>query len=114
MEKEKGKIPMSSIIQSESPRGPRPVLLNRRFLACCACGWVHYVMTTEEKATNDRFLGRYQLTAQERFLYESAFRQCLRCETPADGFRMAEEADIAQAAGHLVTPVLVEAMIGTQ
>jgi hypothetical protein len=105
---------MASIIESESPRGPRPVLINRRFLSCRACGWVHYVMTTEEKMASDRFLERYQLTTKERFLYESAFRQCLRCEAPADGFRMAEEADIAHAAGHLVTPVLVGAIIGTQ
>ena len=71
-------------------------------------------MTVEEKATNDRFLERYHLTAQERFLYESAFRQCLRCEAPADAFRSAEEADLDRAAGHLVTPVLVDAAVGTQ
>jgi hypothetical protein len=105
---------MSSIIESESPRGPRTVLINRRFLSCRECGWVHYVMTEEEKATNDRFLERYHLTEKERFLYESAFRQCLRCETPADGFRIAEEADLARATGHVVTPVLVEAVVGTQ
>lgn len=105
---------MPSIIESESPRSPRTVLINRRFLSCRACGWVHYVMTAEEKATSDRFLERYQLTAKERFLYESAFRQCLRCETPADGFRMAEEADLARTTGHVVTPVFVDALVGTQ
>jgi hypothetical protein len=105
---------MSSTTESESPRSPRTILINRRFLSCRECGWVHYVMTAEEKAANDRFLRRYQLTAKERFLYESAFRQCLRCETPADGFRIAEEADLARAAGHMVTPVLVEAVVGTQ
>ena len=105
---------MSSIIESESPRRPRTVLINRRFLACRACGWVHYVMIAEEKATSDRFLERYQLTVKERFLYESAFRQCLRCEASADAFRAAEEVDLARATGHVVTPVLVEAMIGTQ
>lgn len=94
--------------------GSRNVLYNRRFLTCPACGWVHYVMTSEEKAVNDRFLFRYQLTDKERFLYESAYRQCLRCEAPADDFRAAEEADIARAAGHMVTPVYVEAEVGTQ
>jgi hypothetical protein len=100
--------------ESELPRSSRTILTNRRFLSCRECGWVHYVMTAEEKATSDRFLERYQLTAKERFLYESAFRQCLRCETPADGFRIAEEADLARATGHVVTPVLVEAVVGTQ
>src|SRR5262245_8880154 len=100
--------------ESELPRSSRTVLTNRRFLSCRECGWVHYVMTAEEKATNDRFLERYQLTDKERFLYESAFRQCLRCETPANAFRTAEEADLARAAGHLVTPVLVDATVGTQ
>jgi hypothetical protein len=100
--------------ESELPRSSYTILTNRRFLSCRECGWVHYVMTEEEKATSDRFLERYQMTAKERFLYESAFRQCLRCETPADAFRSAEEADLAQATGHIVTPVLVEAMIGTQ
>ena len=103
-----------SSAESELPRGSRTVLTNRRFLSCRTCGWVHYVMTVKEKATNDSFLERYHLTAKERFLYESAFRQCLRCEASADAFRAAEEADLAQAAGHVVTPVLVEAMIGTQ
>jgi hypothetical protein len=71
-------------------------------------------MSVEEKVTNDRFLERYQLTAKERFLYESAFRQCLRCEAPVSAFRTAEEADLARAAGHVVTPVLVDATIGIQ
>ena len=100
--------------ESEVSQGSRTVLLNRRFLTCPACGWVHYVMTHEEKATSDRFLGRYQLTEKERFLYESAFRQCLRCEGPADEFRAAEDADLTRAAGHMVTPVYVEAEVGTQ
>jgi rRNA maturation protein Nop10 len=100
--------------ESEISAGSRAVLLNRRFLTCPECGWVHYVMTPEEKAVNDRFLARYQLTDKERFLYESAFRQCLRCEAPADEFRAAEEADLTRAEGHRVTPVCVEAEVGTQ
>lgn len=100
--------------ENEPSRGSRTVLLDRRFLTCPECGWVHYVMTPEEKAANDRFLVRYQLTDQERFLYESAYRQCLRCESPADEFRAAEEADLARAEGHMVTPVCVEAEVGTQ
>jgi len=99
---------------SEISAGSRAVLLNRRFLTCPECGWVHYVMTPEEKAVNDRFLTRYQLTDKERFLYESAFRQCLRCEASADEFRAAEDADLERAAGHMVTPVCVEAEVGTQ
>jgi hypothetical protein len=94
--------------------GPPSVLLNRRFLTCRECGWVHYVMTPEEKAPHDRVIDRYQLTAHERQIYESAFRQCLRCEAPADGFRAAEERDLDRAGGHLVTPVLVETVVGTQ
>lgn len=98
----------------ESPRSARTVLTDRRFLSCRECGWVHYVMTTEEKATSDRFLERYHLTEKERFLYESAFRQCLRCETPANAFRSAGEADLARATGHVVTPIFVDATVGTQ
>jgi hypothetical protein len=108
-----GRTPMS-FAESESPRGSQTVLLNRRFLTCPECGWVHYVMTSDEKSVNDRFLVRYQLTDKERFLYESAYRQCLRCESPADDFRAAEEADLERAAGHIVTPVYVEAEVGTQ
>ena len=105
---------MMSSGESEVSHGSRTVLLNRRFLTCPACGWVHYVMTHEEKAASDRFLLRYQLTDKERFLYESAFRQCLRCEAPAKEFRAAAEDDLARAAGHMVTPVCVEAEVGTQ
>src|SRR5215467_5973678 len=50
------------------------VLHNRRFLTCRECGWVHYVMTTEEKAASDRLIERYQLSEAERLIYESAFR----------------------------------------
>lgn len=103
-----------SLRENESLHGSRTVLRDRRFLTCPECGWVHYVMTPEEKATNDRFLVRYQLTDYERVLYESAYRQCLRCESPAREFRAAKEADIARAAGHMVTPVCVEAEVGTQ
>jgi hypothetical protein len=70
-------------------------------------------MTAEEKAASDRFLERYQLSAAERLIYESAFRQCLRCESPASEFAAAEEEDLARAAGHLVTPVFVDAEVGT-
>jgi len=100
--------------ENELSRSSRTVLLDRRFLTCPECGWVHYVMTLDEKAANDRFLVRYQLTDKERFLYESAYRQCLRCESPADEFRAAQEADLARAEGHMVTPVYVEAEVGTQ
>ena len=100
--------------ENEIPADSRTNLLERRFLACPECGWVHYVMTPEEKAVNDRFLTRYQLSDKERFLYESAYRQCLRCEAPADEFRAAEDADLERAASHVVTPVYVEAEVGTQ
>jgi hypothetical protein len=70
-------------------------------------------MTTEEKAASDRFLERYQLTEAERLIYESAFRQCLRCESPASQFAAAQEEDVERAAGHVVTPVFVEAAMGT-
>jgi len=70
-------------------------------------------MTAEEKAASDRSLERYHLSEAERLVYESAFRQCLRCESPASEFRAAEERDLARAEGHLVTPVFVEAEVGT-
>ena len=91
----------------------RSILRDRRFLTCRECGWVHYVMTSEEKAVSDRFLERYQLSETERHLYESAFRQCLRCESPADEFRAANENDVLRAAGHIVTPVFVRADVGS-
>ncbi|MBI3246216.1 MAG: hypothetical protein HYZ50_06890 [Deltaproteobacteria bacterium] len=93
--------------------GARSVVLERRFVTCRECGWVHYVMTLEEKASNDRFLQRYQLTEKERHLYESAFLQCLRCESSANEFRAANEGDLQCAEGHLVTPVFVGAEVGT-
>jgi hypothetical protein len=71
-------------------------------------------MTAAEKAANDRLVERYQLTEMERFIYESAFRQCLRCESPASEFRAAEDRDLERAEGHLVTPVLVDPDVGTQ
>ena len=97
----------------ESAKNPGPTLLERRFVVCRVCGWVHYVMTAEEKAANDRFLERYQLTEAERLVYEAAFRQCLRCESPADDFGAAAAEDLDRAAGHLVTPVFVNAIVGT-
>src|SRR5712691_1492208 len=87
--------------------GSRSVLLNRRFLTCRECGWVHYVMTAEEKEAGDRLVERYQLSKGEQLIYESAFRQCLRCEAPANEFRVADEHDLDRAEGHLVTPVFV-------
>ena len=99
--------------KNESRKRAGSVLLDRRFVTCRVCGWVHYVMTAEEKATSDRFLERYQLTEAERLLYESAFRQCLRCESPADEFGAAAEEDLRRAAGHMVTPVFVNTEVGT-
>jgi len=93
--------------------GAHALLLDRRFVTCRECGWVHYVMTSAEKATNDRFLERYQLTEKERHLYESAFRQCLRCESSANEFRAANDGDLQRAEGHLVTPVFVGAEVGS-
>ena len=92
---------------SESTPKPRSILEGRRFLTCRECGWVHYVMTAEEKAASDRLIERYQLSEAERQIYESAFRQCLRCESPTSEFRVAREGDLARATGHLVTPVFV-------
>ena len=99
--------------ESDLEGGSRSVLHNRRFLTCRECGWVHYVLTTEEKAANDRLLERYQLSVTERHLYESGFRQCLRCESPKSVFAAAQERDLARAAGHIVTPVVVGGEVGT-
>jgi len=98
--------------ESESQERSR-ILVGRRFLTCQECGWVHYVMTAEEKAESDRFLERYQLTEEERLIYASAFRQCLRCESPASEFEAAQEEDLERAAGHMVTPVFVDLQVGT-
>lgn len=104
--------------EHEAGRRTTRVLLDRRFLTCPRCGWVHYVMTAEEKAETDRTLARlierYQLREEEQRLYTSTFRQCLRCESPADAFRAATERDLDRAAGHIVTPVFVEPEVGTQ
>jgi len=69
---------------------------------------VHYAMTAEEKADGDRALERYMLSPAERMVYDSAFRQCLRCEAPVSEFREARESDLARAANHLVTLVLAD------
>jgi hypothetical protein len=87
---------------------PLRVLRGRRMLACDVCGWVHYAMTASEKAQTDHALERYNLSAAERFAYESSFRQCLSCEAPLSEFREARESELARAAGHLVTPVLAD------
>ena len=83
-------------------------LRDRKFIACGECGWVHYAMTVEEKLALDRGLARYNLTPTEQLLHESAYRQCLRCESPVGGFREAVERDLVRAVGHLVTPVLLD------
>ena len=87
----------------------RPMVLrDRKLLACGSCGWVHYAMTVEEKLAIDRGLGRYNLTPAEQLMHESAYRQCLRCESPVGGFRAAAERDLVRASGHMVTPVLID------
>jgi len=44
-------------------------------------------MTAEEMSTTQGLVQRYQMTSFECGLLESAYRQCLRCESPASGFR---------------------------
>ncbi len=95
-------------LSEQSARRPQQLLRGRRMLACADCGWVHYAMAAAEKADGDRALERYNLTLAERLAYESAFRQCLRCESPVSEFREAGESDLARAANHLVTPVLAD------
>jgi hypothetical protein len=65
-------------------------------------------MTAEEKRATEQLAQRYRMTAAERTLLESAYRQCLRCESPAADFRAARDSDVARAKGHLVTPVYVD------
>jgi hypothetical protein len=84
------------------------VLVGRRLLTCGVCGWVHYAMTAAERAQSVRVLERYSLTATERSAHEASMRQCLRCEASVTEFSDAREPELARAAGHLVTPVLVE------
>jgi hypothetical protein len=99
---------MRAGLSADGARRAPQVQRGRRMLACAGCGWVHYAMTAEEKADSDRALERYRLSAAERLIYESAFRQCLRCEAPVSEFREAHESDLARAASHLVTPVLAD------
>jgi hypothetical protein len=94
--------------EAETLRTESLVLRDRRLLACGTCGWVHYAMTFEEKQANDRSLLRYKITPAELLIYQSAYRQCLRCEAPVGGFRGAEERDLARASGHIVTPVMID------
>ena len=104
--------------QRELGTRSRTVLTDRRFVACSKCGWVHYVMTAEEKAANDqllnRLIDRYQFSEAEQRIYASTYQQCLRCESPAREFRAAQERDLDRAEGHIVTPVFVEPEVGTQ
>jgi hypothetical protein len=95
-------------IESETLRTGPLVLRDRKLLACGSCGWVHYAMTFEEKIAIDLGLARYNLTPAEQLLHESAYRQCLRCESSVGGFRVAAERDLVRAAGHMVTPVLID------
>jgi hypothetical protein len=84
------------------------ILVGRRFLACSVCGWVHYAMTAEERTESFRALERYSLTTTERAVHEASLRQCLRCEASVTEFRDARGPELARAAGHLVTPVLID------
>jgi hypothetical protein len=95
-------------VVAETLRTGPLVLRDRKILACGSCGWVHYPMTVEEKLAIDRSLARYNLTPAEQLLHESAYRQCLRCESSVAGFRPAAERDLVRAAGHIVTPVLID------
>ena len=54
--------------------GSWSVLINRRFLTCPKCGWVHYVMASAEKVASDVVIERYHLHGGERQVYESAWR----------------------------------------
>jgi hypothetical protein len=83
------------------------LLTDRKLLACERCGWVHYGMDDDEKAGLNSVLLRYSLSEHEREARKTEFRRCLRCESPASGFRQANQADIARALGHLITPVML-------
>jgi hypothetical protein len=82
-------------------------LVDRTLVACRVCGWVHYLMTAAEKRAHDQSIARYELSVGEREAYELEFRQCLRCETPSEMFRIATPQETDQAFNHMVTPVLV-------
>lgn len=82
-------------------------LVDRTLVACRVCGWVHYLMTAAEKRAHDQSIARYELSVAERDAYELEFRQCLRCETPSEKFRIATRQEIDQALNRMVTPVLV-------
>jgi hypothetical protein len=89
----------------------RRVLTGRSLVACVECGWVHYAMTPEEKQAAEaeafQMAERYRMTRDEIFLLELSMRRCLRCESASAGFRQAAPDDLAQAEGHIVTPVYI-------
>lgn len=86
----------------------------RSLIACAECGWVHYAMTAEEKMAADAetsmLAQRYRMSHAEIGLIELSQRRCLRCESPARSFRMADAEDLAQADGHIVTPIYLESI----
>lgn len=86
-------------------------LVDRILVACRVCGWVHYLMTTAEKAVHDRSLMRYRLGPSEWKAYELEFRQCLRCESPSQMFRSATAQEVSNALDHIVTPIIIEAAL---
>jgi hypothetical protein len=100
--------------ENSSKAAARQLLTGRRLIACAECGWVHYAMTAEEKSAADAekfaLASRYRLSDAELDLIELSQRRCLRCESPAAGFRLAAPEDLEQAEGHIVTPIYVESM----
>jgi hypothetical protein len=69
-------------------------------------------MTPDEKLAADAeasvMAERYRMTPEELVLLQLSVRQCLRCESPVTTFRAAAPEDVAQAEGHIVTPVYLE------
>ena len=109
-----GKVASDKTALASEPYSRARISEPRLLLTCSRCGWVHYVMTAEEMRTTQGLAQRYQMTSFERGLLLSAYRQCMRCESPASDFRLASESDLAPADGHLVTPVYVESLPGRE
>ena len=65
-------------------------------------------MTAQEKGQSERAIGALQSERRPEPVYESLFRQCLRCEAPVMTFVRVTRVELARAAGRLVTPVLTD------
>jgi hypothetical protein len=87
--------------------------MNRRFLTCPECGWVHYVMATAEKVAGDLVIERYHLNEVEQQIYGPSCSNAYGVKRQRASF-VRRAMRTSPAAGHVVTPVFVGVGVGTQ